>query len=483
MPWPDESVFVISGRDLIEKGIWHLPVFTYLGKTYDIANFNIMPLHPILAYLWAKIASIQKEQYLVLFQIFFGLTGIYGFGKFLERSGLDSRQRFVLWAYILFFPFFYFCSHVIRPEAFIYPVLILLLTVILPSFEKNRILKALATGAILGWSANLHYNAIVMVPFVIIFLFNPKEIKRSLFNLLLVAIFTLIFMIPWLYYVGTHLADFKLQFLDQTNRMYSELHKDNFFKAFFLSTFYTTTLGIIKNDILYELIIFVKALGTALFFFLAIVAIVKKSISANSIKLLFCFIVAVLFCSKHRESWFIIYAETVMAIATTSIAIDLFKSNSKLPRFLYSGSITGLIFIITLFLCYPCRYFSKNDWNNMIDCLASGINQNETVVVNAIPDPSLALILKKPSINIFRMIDYNFYKDEWKNLINRENLFISARYDQNNFNGIDGIKFDHNGILKDKLTIASDSNLLETKICRLNNIPIYLHRIRKPYLE
>ena len=151
MPWPDESVFVISGLDLIEKGIWHLPVFAYLGRTYDIANFNIMPLQPILASLWAKIASIQREEYLTLFQTIFSLIGLFGFSRFLERSRIDPRQKLAIWIYILLFPFFYICSHVIRPEAFIYPVLILLLTVLLPTFYEKRILKAFLTGAVLGW--------------------------------------------------------------------------------------------------------------------------------------------------------------------------------------------------------------------------------------------------------------------------------------------------------------------------------------------
>ena len=73
------------------------------------------------------------------------------------------------------------------------------------------------------------------------------------------------------------------------------------------------------------------------------------------------------------------------------------------------------------------------------------------------------------------MVDYPFYEDQWRKIVEDTDYFITANFRFENFDGKSNIEFDHGGILRDKIDDARTEGRLKTKKCMAGRIPLYLH--------
>lgn len=481
MRWPDEIIFYSSGRDLVENGVWHLPIFSYLHPSYDETNFILPPLYSILFYLSVKILPVKSSPFFPYFQIVLFLSALLllyrWFDKYVKNS---SVKKLVLLTLFMGSPLILYNTHIIRPESVICSLLTFLIYLLwrynTGATLKKRIPYLILTSVILCVSAYLHYNAIVLIPVVLIFLF--RQSKGFLIDILLVFVFSLIGMIPWFVMVISNYDGFTTHFLEQTNRMYvsgvkyvegiKELVKIN-------------ACGFLKDSIFMTLFAIYKYLLIILFVSLTLCHTIQKSISKLGLKLIISLFTTAIFCVFHyKEGWFKFYFEYMLLIVSAFLLLDL-RGRTKSSAFLTASMLLTVysfgVFALTV-TTYGSEYYSSSDFKKAVECIVSELPDDASVVVSAIPDPSVAMLIKKPSLKISRMVDYPSYGDAWGKLVARESYFVTANFRYPNFDGKSGIKYDHMGALKDKLIEALKNGGLHTKACFVGQIPLFLQQVR-----
>ncbi len=484
MPWPDDVAFLTAGRDLLENGIFRAPYFAWANPSYDAANFNIMPLYGVFVYAWTKLFAIKETSFIYLGQQLLWLPLLAELWRFLKNQAVTKKSALLVICTIVTMPVFIYATHVLRPEWAI-GVLGAILILRLWQFDENEAEKV-KTRSIFFWSvllaaaAYMHYNAIFLVPAVAILMLGKNDFARRMKSVLLLCICTLLLMTPWLFYVVTHFAEFQTQFLEQTTRMYSHLQARPLWEMFFIFLVKPCTSGIKNGDVYFVLMIIARCVSLAALLFLGVFAALTKNISKRTVKTIAIVIVTVLFCVKHSESWFRFYIDLTIALAVISAWLDVRKAGfvkiSAVSLILLAA--VNLEIFCKICVSYPSDYFGKADFSNAVSCIAEKIDIKKGLVTNAIPDPSATLLLHKKDLVVHRMFDYLGSEKIWGELVARQKQFLTARFDVENFDGKNEIRFDYDHQLKAMLEKAEKSGELETVICKNGAFDFYLYKIK-----
>lgn len=249
VPWPDGSAFYLPSIEFLrEPHRWKMHSQAAFIPSYDVANFNMMPLLPLILGVFTKIGlgrflGFPLAIKVISLSAFMAGVGLLGFGlKKLSRSwGLASAVGLAaLWD-----PVTRWGTSVVRSEIWIGLIWMLLLYELI-FFQKREISivqqkRSLWIMAILlALGAYIHFEAIILVPATMIGLFRRgnlsrqglgdgqrndvrnnlrNEMKLWITNLIRVGARTLICLAPWGVYIFSHFPLFFEQMAVQFNRL------------------------------------------------------------------------------------------------------------------------------------------------------------------------------------------------------------------------------------------------------------------------
>lgn len=219
VPWPDDSAFYFAAHELFKwPPRWVMLAQAPFEPSYEIFNFNTMPLYPVLIGIgqWVGINGSQGLKFWPL--LFWALSGAL-LGVTLFRKRLSWSLALLVTALIAFDPILRWASVLVRPESFIGLLGVVLILGI--SFGFPRSLRPRAffdpIALLLALAAYAHFNAIHLVlPVTAAIVMR----ERSPFpTLIKIGSKTLLYLSPWLLTVLFQLPLFIHQMTVQWTRL------------------------------------------------------------------------------------------------------------------------------------------------------------------------------------------------------------------------------------------------------------------------
>jgi len=237
VPWPDGSAFYLPSLEIFSwPPQWRMHAQAAFVPSYDIANFNLMPGLPLVL----------------------GFGNLLGFNDVFGGPTLGIRvvsmialvaYAWVLWRWLLrkklsawiaaavalagfLDPLNRWGTFVVRTETWIglawVFILIALYELSLNPSKKEESKSLWRVAAGLAIAAYFHFEAIVLVPAVVLGLYptgsaGSSPIRAWIGRLLGVGARTVLFLSPWLIYVLSHFG----LFLDQMDVQFHRLHQSN----------------------------------------------------------------------------------------------------------------------------------------------------------------------------------------------------------------------------------------------------------------
>lgn len=238
VPWPDGSAFYLPSLDLLAwPPHWRMHSQAAFVPTYDDANFNMMPLLPLILGILTQL----------------GLGSLLGGPLAIKVISLGAFMAWgwVLWSWLrksshslwvatavglagLWDPVIRWGAMVVRSEIWIGLIWVLLLRE-LSSFQglPNRSLQQKRSfwmiAMLLALAAYFHFEAIILVPATAIGLYRRQQSSRELeaqgdFLLWLRSLAevggrTLLLLLPWVIYVLSYFSLFREQMDTQFHRL------------------------------------------------------------------------------------------------------------------------------------------------------------------------------------------------------------------------------------------------------------------------
>ena len=474
MPWPDESIFFTSGRDLVEKQIWHMPVWSYLGAPYTNANFNLMPLYSLLVYGWIRLVHLESVAAVPIFQIILSAPTLVILYVWFKKSCASPSWRRAALGLFLSAPFLYYNAHTLRPETLISTDMVALCYLAWHHSQLQGGWKRWGSctliALLLAVGAYLHFNAIVLIPMVCLLMWDRRHLSRTMTDLIVIGGITIVLLSPWCFYASRHLEEFRVMFFDQTHRMYtSPEHRLVSWNTIFKIWLTPILLGMTSGHISFLVVYIFYAVTAA---GLCVWHVTHHTLSELTRRLGYCLLWTIIFHAFHQEQWFRVYVEIGLMIFLCFLFLDT-VGKANVPALAWVAIITIIVTVAAPLINSAHRVYSKDNFSKSVACLIDKIPPRQTVVVAALPDPSLAILLARPDIVIQRMADFDKYRPEWIKLVNRETYFITADYTQKPFNGSTLIPHDFGAALEKRLRLGDQEHRLQQVSCPTGNIPLY----------
>jgi hypothetical protein len=231
VPWPDDSAFYLAGLDWINwPSHYRMHSQAPFVDTYDQANFNIMPLLPLVFGIFRYLGFDSSHALRLL-----GL-GVFVLYTWILVDWAKKREFSTIWIWTLAFacittPVLRWGATVARTEIWqaLFWILILRELEALGSTVTSsanhpvtspRSRSPWRIPTFLALAAGFHYEAIVWVlpTAAAIVLQNPTPAK-AMRALWAIAWRTLLLMSPWLVYLVTHFSELQTQLTIQFSRL------------------------------------------------------------------------------------------------------------------------------------------------------------------------------------------------------------------------------------------------------------------------
>ncbi len=222
VPWPDGSAFFLPGLDLVAwPPRYRMHSQAAFVPSYDIANFNMMPLLPLFFGIVAKLgvgnlvspALLIKALSLVVLSVWAALLWFWT----RTRGGVLVATTVALAA--LFDPVNRWGTSVVRSEMWIGLFWLLALMELSRSSGRRRLY---VVSGLLALSAYTHFEAIILVPAVVVALLDGEggfSWRAWIGRCLTVGGWTLLFLLPWCLYILAHPSLFWEQMQVQFGRL------------------------------------------------------------------------------------------------------------------------------------------------------------------------------------------------------------------------------------------------------------------------
>lgn len=217
VPWPDDSAFFLTGLEWIRwPSLYRMHSQAPFVPTYDLANFNTMPLMPLILGIGAQLGLDSSHAIRI-----YGMSAYAGFALGLA-AWMRHRKISELWVWLvslaaILSPAIRWGAMVVRPE--IWEAWFWLLIVMdLDGFFKRP--NAWRIPAILAVAAGVHFEAIVwVIPTTIAVALASPSLKEAWRRLLSIAWRTTVLLTPWILYVLANWSVFWIQMETQFGRL------------------------------------------------------------------------------------------------------------------------------------------------------------------------------------------------------------------------------------------------------------------------
>ncbi len=200
VPWPDDSAFYFPAKDLFSwPPRWVMIPQSPFEPTYREWNFNTMPLFPILIGI-LRLFAIDGSHALKLLPLAGWFCSCFLVVRALRLSGAHFLLLLAAACGMAFDPVLRWSSVLVRPESLIGALGVAILYGYrfgwAPILRERRFFDP--TALCLGLAALLHFNAIHLVPMVLVlYARDPKRILK-------IGGLTALGLVPWLLTIAWH---------------------------------------------------------------------------------------------------------------------------------------------------------------------------------------------------------------------------------------------------------------------------------------
>lgn len=438
-PWPDDSAFFLPGLDWFTHFKYRMHAQAAFVPSYDIANFNTMPLLPFLLGFFFKtgvITNVQGIHTLALFPYFLASLAMFRFLK--SKTDLWSASLVSLG--FATSPALRWGSTIFRPETFIGFIILLLMFLIYQyravacRFSKNstathaKSLKArnklcVQVAGLLAIGAYIHFEAIYIVPpiaVILLFLNKPLIIWGR------VTLWTLLFLTPWFIYIGIHFTDFWTQMQTQFGRL-DEHHPyiksaHSLFHSLFLHNGSAT--GYPKFFNLGKILTWVLVILTGS----ALLKNPKKITQTPfTFSMLLFFFSAMYLWFDKPETWFTTLIHYAIWGSFAFLVIE-FRSAT-----IHKIGLTAVALLIVLQFATSVAQWREakdlltwNRYNDWTDCISDSTANASEIWQPGWPDALIHLASKAPDKSYTRAVDFQNIEPLIINLANRLDAIIHS---------------------------------------------------------
>lgn len=246
VPWPDDSAFFLTGYQ------WLYAPFKYLMHsqapfvpTYDQANFNTMPLLPLLMGLAARLGFETVHALRIFGMLAFGAY-VFFLALWMQRKNFAIKWIWLISLAALFSPAIRWGAMLVRPEVYVGLLGLLILMDLDGAFRTSSRWRI---PIFLAVAAGIHFEAIIWVLPTAVGIFFQNSLKTRSFRLLLgVAGRTALLLSPWIIYVLMNWNVFWIQMHTQFHRLEADHPYTNSLHAIFHNLFllYGSPIGFPK---------------------------------------------------------------------------------------------------------------------------------------------------------------------------------------------------------------------------------------------
>lgn len=452
-PWPDAMVYDAVARDFLKTGIFRYMIWADFDPTYLHTNFNNGPLYPLIHIIFLKLFGSTDFRLIIGFNYLLAFLTFYNVGKILDLKS----KRLLLLVILAFNPLVYHYTNVVRPEWFN----IFIFTCIWRSLITRCYILA---GILLALTAYSHQFAIFFVPCIIYSVCRREETWKARFvSLSIVALVTALFFLPYLYYIGSHWADFKLQLLGNQIEHGASDSALKFIKSFFVPLFYPSVGFFTQTGKISRWFADLIPVSVILCF-VAFAVKMKRYINLSPITVeagVFWFILNI-GCAVETFNPYVTVPISIFAIALLKDVLSEIT-----PRFVKVTAVAVLAALSYQCLFYyeiSSKLFRTSDFIKASECISQKIPVGEKVYALAYPDPSTQLSNLRGDLDIRRFTDFEKYSSQWAEAVKTTNFFITS--DDGYFLG----RFDYDSLLRNAI---KSGLFVETK-CNVGNINLNL---------
>jgi hypothetical protein len=217
VPWPDDAAFFLPALDLAKwPPVYRMHAQAPFVPTYDIANFNTMPLLPILLAI-GKLAGIATDHGIRIFGIIALGAWAWLLVLWMQKRGLSTTWIWLITLAALLSPTIRWGATVVRTEVWVGLLWTPILMELDGFFKKKNVWRL---PVFLALSAYTHFEAIVWVtPVAVGILFKKGDFKTNTRLLFGVGLRTLALLSPWILYGIWHWKIFWIQMDTQFGRL------------------------------------------------------------------------------------------------------------------------------------------------------------------------------------------------------------------------------------------------------------------------
>jgi hypothetical protein len=423
VPWPDDSAFFLAGLDWINwPSHYRMHSQAPFVDTYDAANFNIMPLLPLVFGVFRYFGFDSSYSLRII-----GLT-VFAIYTWVLVDWAKSRKFSTPWLWLIGLatittPVLRWGATVARTE--IWQALFWLL--ILRELDRSGKTtidysprSKFKIPAYLALAAGFHYEAIVWVfPTAIALMLQNPSPTRAFRVLRSVTWRTLLLLSPWLIYVFTHLHELQTQLTIQFSRLdhHHPYLQDPYgaFHSIFLSM--GQPLGYPKFFNAGKIITWSLILGTSVrCLYLALRD--RGSLASVRVAVVLGMLTTGYLWITKPETWFttLIYAGLWPSVLLSLRSTDLIDLQSPpswgntLKRTITPVTIVVLIVLQVGVLHYQWKKarekFEWNRYESWVSCIESVIQHREKIWQVNIPDVLVELTKRNPKKDYTRSVDF-----------------------------------------------------------------------------
>jgi len=432
----------------MHSGIFRFLIWGDYDQTFVRTNFSHMPLYPAVHLLFLKVFGSTDSRLLLVLNYLLAYLSIINISNILR---LEGRQKIFL-IFVTFNPLIYHYTNIIRPEW----LNIFLLTCIWRALASSRFIVA---GCLLALAGLTHHFAVFFVPCVAFIIWHRETgWVRRLYGVGLVALTTTICMSPYIYYVISNWADFKLQLV--TNQLPESVSNSNwkYVKSFLVPLFFPSVGPYNYAGRIARWQVDLPAVAVIA----SIVAIILKRVrhikaSPVTVEAGALWLFLNLGCSVTTYGVYVTFFLTVFAV---SLLRDIFPDVAPAVRkwvLVFAAILIAyqIFFYATVFT----KIFKTADFKEAVRCLSADIPQFAKTYVLANPDPSVELKNLRPDLDIRRYVDFEKYSDRWKAVVPDNKYFVISA-DKNVLD-----RYDYGAVLRTE----RKKGALKEKACDVGN--------------
>ena len=439
-PWPDAILYDTVARDFAQTGLFRYKIWGDFDPTYWSANFNNGPLYPALHWVLLKGFGSTDHRILVVLNFLLLLAGLWNIGRALQLKG----RQWALLLIVLCNPLVLNYIGIARPEF----LNIFLFTCIwrLLATATTSLWRPLIAGFFLGLAALTHQFALFFVLPIAYLLYSTRPHWRNrLAAAGALTLGTLMSFGPYIYYIVQYWPDFTFQLFHNQIGESASGGIVTLLRSFVVPLFYPsisvfTLTGQIPRW-------FLDGLPIALIF--AIVALVAKyrrhiSLSPTTRAALVVWLSMNLGCAVTTYSP---YVTVFFAVFVAALLRDVFPGFPKALRVgIGVAALLGVGHQLLLAQWVEKQLFRWEDYQAAATCVTEQLPQGVKVYVMAYPDPSNALVNRRPDLDVRRYIDFPQYREAWGNIVRgKPHVIVSGDGDFLK-------RFDHGGALQRDMT-------------------------------